>query len=1043
MASIFSGISALLSFIEISVIGYLLIVSIFIIVICLLTKIIYDFSSKYRIKGIKLSSNVDIQKEEETGESVFNKNLDEIVYFFEATGYRVIFFEDLDRLDDRTIFVHLRELNNLLNSNESINEKVVFVYAVKDDIFTKEDRTKFFDFIIPVIPVINSTNSGEVLLQFFEEAKKHKIEHNVSREFILDVAPYIADMRILRNIYNEFVVYKKILRDSQGVDLKDEQMLAIIIYKNMYPNDFAAIQNEEGLIKKAFEAKKQYINAQKEKLQEIIDNKANEIRDYKKEHLLSIREIKIIMLDRIVNNAIVRRIQSFNYDEILEDNFDIHNLANGGQTMVYYYSFNYNCYQNQIIDDFYYRINPYLVRIERLKNILDIGYNNLQNELRELNKQKRDIAKQTLSHILDNDNDLKFNDIVYDNKLLIFFLRRGYIDEKYANYINYFKGNSITKDDMNFILAVKNREPKPFDYGLTKTEMVIQRLQNYEFERKEIYNFALLEYLLEYDKDNTKLELFFSQLADENNTSWQFIDEFIDRTNHFNEFIKGLARDWHGMWLFIANKNTISYERQMYYLCLLLANINADDVSKYNIDGCIEKYFEAHADILQKLQEQLSSEKITKVLLQLKPCFRELNIDGLQYTQVLDTVCENDMYEINVFMLNTLIGFKAPTLIDDFECQPYTVVVKLGDSPISHYIHKNIKQYVTNVVLKKSALKDESEHILELFKRLFENNDYEVVLELVKRETFKVDDISSVLSDFMKDNSDEVKVVWQALLEYGKLEVSWGNIKTYWKNYGFDDCINKFITDNVLRLEDADKQCCDDEFISELIKDNLSENVYETLLPKLHIDNFNVQLSDIPIDNLYVMVRCRYFAFSIDRFKELRKLDEVLAVKYISLNQNISVENIDESCMDSTLLRELLVNDDITIHNKNELLRMFAVNYMNAEIAEIMNQAGLSITKDIFEAAWNYLELDEKKEFFFLNLSLFTADDFEKYLREIGGDYAGFSDGKNSHKVVLPYTEENLKLFKQLEKINYINKFNEENSKNGEKTLTCYTRKRR
>lgn len=256
MTTIFSGISAILSWIGMSVVSYIAVFMAFIVCVWAISQIIFDFSSKYSIKGIKLSSNVDIQKEEGAGESIFNKNLDEIMYFFETTEYRLIFFEDLDRLDDRTIFVHLRELNNLLNSNETIKEKVVFVYAVKDDIFTKEDRTKFFDFIIPVIPVINSTNSGEVLLQFFEEAKKHKIEHNVSQEFILDVAPYIADMRILRNIYNEFVVYKRILRDNQGMDLKDEQMLAIIIYKNLYPNDFAAIQNEEGLIKKLLKQRK-------------------------------------------------------------------------------------------------------------------------------------------------------------------------------------------------------------------------------------------------------------------------------------------------------------------------------------------------------------------------------------------------------------------------------------------------------------------------------------------------------------------------------------------------------------------------------------------------------------------------------------------------------------------------------------------------------------------------------------------------------------------------------------------------------------------
>lgn len=1049
MASIFSGISALLSFVEISVTRYLLIAGVFIIVICLLTKIIYDFSSKYRIKGIKLSSNVDIQKEEETGESVFNKNLDEIVYFFEATGYRVIFFEDLDRLDDRTIFVHLRELNNLLNSNESINEKVVFVYAVKDDIFTKEDRTKFFDFIIPVIPVINSTNSGEVLLQFFEEAKKHKIEHNVSREFILDVAPYIADMRILRNIYNEFLVYKKILRDSQGVDLKDEQMLAIIIYKNMYPNDFAAIQNEEGLIKNALEAKKKFISNEKAEIQVKIIQIQNKIDVYTKDMLKSLKEIKIAMLSMLVDyDGIANDLSNERYfgseiglNEILDDNFKLAKLYDLNIHYVKYISFKgYN--ESKYIEKFSELIKPYVKKIEVLNTVNENGIDNLRKQIERLQREKSSIAGYSLKYIMEESDEFIFDDSLSKNKLLIFLLRRGYIDEKYANYINYFKGNSITKDDMNFLLAVKNREPKSFDYSLTKTEMVIQRLQNYEFERKEIYNFALLEYLLEYDKDNPKLELFFSQLADENNISWKFIDEFIDRTNHINEFIKGLARDWHGMWWYITQQNTITYDRQLHYLCLLLSNIADADIPDYDVNNSMKEYFENHADILQKLQEQVSSEKITKVLLQLKPCFKELNVDGLQDTQVLDTVCDNDMYEINVSMLNTLIGFKAPRLIDDFECQPYTVVVKLGDSPISHYIHKNIKQYVTNVVLKKAALKDESEHILELFKRLFENNDYEVVLELVKRETFKVDDISSVLSDFMKDNSDEVKVVWQALLEYGKLEVSWENIKTYWKNYGFDDCINKFITDNVLRLEDADKQCCDDEFISELIKDNLSENVYKTLLPKLHIDNFNVQLSDIPIDNLYVMVRCKYFAFSIDRFKELRKLDEVLAVKYISLNQNISVENIDESCMDRKLLRELLVNDDIKIHNKNVLLRMFAVKYMTEEIAELMNQEGLSITKDIFEVAWNCLELGKKKVLFFLNLDLFTADDFEKYLREIGGDYAGFSDGRNSHKVELPYTKENKKLLEQLVNVNYINTYRDETNKDGKRVLICRTKKK-
>ena len=45
-----------------------------------------------------------------------------------------------------------------------------FVYAIRDDIFTDTDRTKFFDFIIPVIPIINSTNSGEIFLQKLQKS---------------------------------------------------------------------------------------------------------------------------------------------------------------------------------------------------------------------------------------------------------------------------------------------------------------------------------------------------------------------------------------------------------------------------------------------------------------------------------------------------------------------------------------------------------------------------------------------------------------------------------------------------------------------------------------------------------------------------------------------------------------------------------------------------------------------------------------------------------------------------------------------------------
>lgn len=966
MADIFSGISAVLLLTEMLWVKYIAAVIILLFSIWAISKIVYDFSSKYSIKGIKLSSNVDIQKEEGVGESVFNKNLDEIMYFFETTEYRLIFFEDLDRLDDRTIFVHLRELNNLLNCNEMIKEKVVFVYAVKDNIFTKEDRTKFFDFIIPVIPIINSTNSGEVLQQFLQEAKEHGVKHDISQNFVLDVAPYIADMRILRNIYNEFVVYKRILRDNQGMDLKDEQMLAIIIYKNLYPNDFAAIQNEKGLIKEAFEAKGKYIDVQKNNLQEIINERSSKLDSYKKECLQSIREIKIAMMSGIMdNNGIVDKVNDFQAKEILEDSFDMNNIAKLNSARVCYFSFGYNYEQNKVMSDISGKIKPYLIRIDSVKNIHDIGCENLQNELEKLNKQKRDISKKTLSYILERGNDLKFDDIISDNKLLMFLLRRGYIDEKYANYINYFKGNTITKDDMNFILSVKNQEAKPWDYAITKTDMVIRRLQEYEFERKEIYNFDLLEQLLAGCNDNVKLELFFKQLADETKLSWDFIDEFTSRTNHLAEFIKGLSGNWAGMWLFISNKNTISYERQMYYLCLLLANINADDVSQYNIDGCMEKYFEDHTDILQKLQEQLGSEKIKNILLQLKPKFSELNIDGIKDKEILDAVFDNAMYEINLPMVKNVIKFKNSTLIDSFEAQPYSVVVRLNDSLVSGYIQKNVNKYVDDIILKQYSPADELEDILGLVEKLFEEDENELIEKLIRHESFVVDDISRFLWDEIEEFKDNVHVVWKALLENEKIVVSWENIVTYWKCYSFDNCLEKFIADNVYTLKGDDKKYCNDSFISELILCGLPISVYEVLLPILRMSDFSMSLTDIPKDILEIMVRCKYFAFTPDKFSELKDIDKSLVVEYISLNQDEAIENTNDLDIDSALLNEILTSANITISNKEQFLEVLGVTYMTAEIVMSINELKLKITKETFDVAWKVANHDDRLKLFF------------------------------------------------------------------------------
>lgn len=719
--------------------------------------------STYHLKEITLSSDLKIESENSFSDSVFNKNLDEIMYFFEVTKYRIVFFEDLDRLNDISIFIHLRELNNLLNNDDSIKEKpIVFIYAVKDDIFTKEDRTKFFDFIIPVIPIINSTNSGEILLERLEESRKNGIIHNISQSFVLDVSPYISDMRMLQNIYNEFVVYKNTLQTSQELSLLDEQMMAIIIFKNLYPRDFADIQYERGIIKKAFENKISYIKNKKLSLQNEIDELSDIISKSKDDYINSVKELKATMLMGITGNIefTIYFIDNYNNtiyaDDIMNDSFDMYEFAKKDFKKIYYSNFRGQNKTYKDITNFKECINPYLKRLDYINTMEKEGLEELQNKIEDTKIKHHKLSGETLVDIILNYDDFVFEEEVSNNKLLVFLLRRGYIDENYANYINYFKGKSITTSDMNFILSIKNREAKDFDYRLTKTSMVIQRLQEYEFEQKEIYNFDLMEELLKNDDEQTKREILIKQLSDESEISWRFIDEFIDKTKYQEKFILLLSSKWCGLWQYISSLSILQYDRQLYYLSLLINILNVNDIEKLNINNSIKDYIENHSDIIQKLSILTSNEALCSVLAELKVSLGIHEFEGVQ-EYILDFIFDNNLYKLNEKMIFNVVLYKNSTMVDTLNTKPYTTIIDLGYNKIIDYINLNFEYYMKYNILVKHTLEDRQDIIIDMLLKILSNQNF--CVELIKTEQFKVHDIKQFLEEEIENHKEDIKVI--------------------------------------------------------------------------------------------------------------------------------------------------------------------------------------------------------------------------------------------------------------------------------------------
>ena len=116
-------------------------------------------------------------------------------------------------------------------------------------------------------------------------------------------------------------------------------------------------------------------------------------------------------------------------------------------------------------------------RIELLQRVHEKGILHLKEEIEQKQKEEHEISRWTLKKLLERFGvDEVLSEEVRQNSLLVFLLRRGYIDETYTSYINYFKGTSITKGDMNFILVIKNEEQLSFNYQLSQVDMAVKQL---------------------------------------------------------------------------------------------------------------------------------------------------------------------------------------------------------------------------------------------------------------------------------------------------------------------------------------------------------------------------------------------------------------------------------------------------------------------------------------------------------------------------------------------------------------------------------------
>lgn len=861
------------------------------------------FIKKISIKNLTLDK-ATLEFEEKKNVSIMNRYLDEILYLFQGNKYNVVIFEDIDRFENTHIFTKLRELNLILNQSEEIGRRIVFLYALKDDIFANaEERTKFFDYIVPVIPFVNASNSGDLFRRKITGLRIPEVE--VSSSFITDISAFVNDMRVLTNVVNEFDLYRNLLDKK----LKKEKLLAMILYKNLYPTDFSLLHQNKGVVYETFMSAETLRDEILEDDKTQIDKVDSNLQAINEECLRNLNELYAVIIGKFITlypdggwylycDNKRRGISEFYSDE------NILKILNGQVGFSEDYSrprfFSKEEIKNVLGNSF-----DYEKRKKRIQSITDDKIKTLRDKRKALMDDIAAIEKHTLSDIAKSDRDIfehvgtiKGQEEKY--KVLKYLLEKGYIDEEYFFYISIFQEGRLTPSDQEFLLSIKFNAPKEFDYKLQEIPSLIQNLSAVDYDHKGILNKDLLEYcLLHEDEYEEECDAILKQMVVHEqyiDLLYQFMQEgncvptFIKRLVHIDNVWKSLDKDINHI---AKDKNKV--------ISMMFKYADINDIRTVNTSYPFNTYINDNNNY-SELFEDIDQVRARELLDLLNLNVQSL-IDDSNAADTYSYIYENNMYALTLD--NVKVIFKHNELpVDNLDSAIYTSIEETELNELQDYVHQELLAIVENLMLASSNTHESSDTIVSLMEEDIQTSD---IIKLIKHNDTLWDDCKNitdqnVVSTLFVEN--KIKMTFENVKYYCSCIGSWNidNILTAFMNRNEEKSMEEFT--KLVESNDAHEI---ELLLSVVQADDIKDNIaYSVFNNHCLIDVWSKNLSQLNVKRVRYVVDEGIISISPSNYQDIITEHPLLSKYLLCKNPDSIISEWDEFAFSITAVVEML-----------------------------------------------------------------------------------------------------------------------------------------
>lgn len=867
----------------------------------------------------KLQLNISTTNEH----NALNKYLDEILYYFKMKTIDIVVFEDLDRYEDPDIFIKLRELNAMLNHSEDLEiKKITFIYALKDGLLGKEPEqlVKFFDYILPVIPYVNVSNSGDKMIDILQKSGYIKEENksiidsyeDLDKNFINDFSPYIKDMRVIYNICNEYEVYRKIQKG-----LNYQNLMAMTVYKNLYPKEFDKIYSGEGTICEIFnlENKEAWQEERKNAIEGSLPELQNKIKIARDEFMKDEKELHLTMIAAFIKLVSCHdKCKPYGYNQIsdLFDNSAIYNnMISGGLGYT---------------DPRYPNHGPFYISLSKIEAAVSPSFNyhatlqSIQNKMsrpeRErdrLQSELNSLSRNTMEKMCENPEILKkLEDKTKNEPILYNFIRKGYINENYDLYISLFHEGDITQEENIFVITVKKNQSTRDLQSLINVESVIKRLNDEDFNHVGTLQFQIALFLSEHYKEYKKqADGLFQQMELVSRESRDLLMDLLSLNKsieHTEEFLCLFIHLVSKAWKKYFDIDFPTPEEAIFtFLNVIFGHANIDDIK--DLDGdkhYVAKYVSEqtnYEDLFVDLDESWMKQVLNILPLHIK------NLKNGKNKLLNELLITRNLYDITPENIQFVLQFNELINVLQIKSANYTTILASDNESLKKYIEEHFQEYLHNVFFAIPENTAESEDVVLKIIQKDSLTQEDKVKAIIQQKKMRIQDIQNIVG---------LKEYWKEIVPEHVL-LNQRNFETFYASNGMRETTESWMKntrDVQLFLENLTtiSSTLISYYTAVLEDSSISITVFELLVNNDAVAKcLPEDLSKYDEKHLLAIAKSRAVAFSKEKYDQLLVHNDVIKIYVLNhIDEFIEALKADLISMSAPLVYNLFCEDTVS-----------------------------------------------------------------------------------------------------------------------------------